>query len=229
MDDNLLAYIKNRLVAGLTREAIESELSNIGWVQEKINHAFQQVSQQNTLLTSQTPILSQSIVPQSSVEYAGFWIRTAAAVIDATILGLATNPILDLLGLNISIQNAAKFGRFFYTGPSEYPGPEFFAFYMGLIFSAIVAGVAYTVLSSFFYFLPLTYFTGQTLGKKVVRIKVLSTDLNKASFGEVLTRETLGRLISSLVLELGFLWVAFDEKKQGWHDKIAGTVVVKNR
>lgn len=229
MDDNLLAYIKNRLVAGLTREVIESELSNIGWVQEKINHAFQQVSQQNTLLTSQTPIPSQPIVPQSSVEYAGFWIRTAAAVIDATILGLATNPILDLLGLNISIQNAAKFGRFFYTGPSEYPGPEFFAFYMGLIFSAIVAGVAYTVLSSFFYFLPLTYFTGQTLGKKVVRIKVLSTDLNKASFGEVLTRETLGRLISSLVLELGFLWVAFDEKKQGWHDKIAGTVVVKNR
>ena len=98
-----------------------------------------------------------------------------------------------------------------------------------MLFSGIVASGAYTVLSSFFYFLPLTYFTRQTLGKKVVRIKVLSTDLNKASFGEVLTRETLGRLISSLVLELGFLWVAFDEKKQGWHDKIAGTVVVKNR
>ena len=147
MDDKLLAYIKNRIVAGLTREVIESELSSIGWVQEKINHAFQQVSQQNTLLTSQTPIPSQPIVPQSSVEYAGFWIRTTTAVIDATILGLATNPILYWLGLNISIPNAAHFGRFFYTGRSDYRGPDFFEFYMWLIFLSIVAGVVATALN----------------------------------------------------------------------------------
>jgi uncharacterized RDD family membrane protein YckC len=39
----------------------------------------------------------------------------------------------------------------------------------------------------------------------------------------------VGYIISTIPLCLGFLWVGFDSKKQGWHDKIAGTVVVRNR
>jgi uncharacterized RDD family membrane protein YckC len=39
----------------------------------------------------------------------------------------------------------------------------------------------------------------------------------------------VGYLVSSLFLYLGFIWIAFDGKKQGWHDKIAGTIVVQVR
>jgi uncharacterized RDD family membrane protein YckC len=39
----------------------------------------------------------------------------------------------------------------------------------------------------------------------------------------------VGYIISAVVLYLGFVWIAFDAKKQGWHDKIAGTVVIRVR
>jgi uncharacterized RDD family membrane protein YckC len=39
----------------------------------------------------------------------------------------------------------------------------------------------------------------------------------------------LGYYVSIFALGLGFLWVAWDDKKQGWHDKMAGTVVILNK
>ena len=45
--------------------------------------------------------------------------------------------------------------------------------------------------------------------------------------GRAAVREILGKLISTIVLFIGFLWIAFDDKKQGWHDKLASTYVVK--
>ena len=42
-------------------------------------------------------------------------------------------------------------------------------------------------------------------------------------------RETVGKLVSALILLLGFLWILWDKDRQGWHDKIAGTLVVSER
>lgn len=64
-----------------------------------------------------------------------------------------------------------------------------------------------------------------TVGKMAVGIKVTTTDGNRLSIGNALGRY-FAKLISALFCLLGFIWVAFDEKSQGWHDKIAGTYVV---
>ena len=67
---------------------------------------------------------------------------------------------------------------------------------------------------------------GQTVGKMLVGIKVVSTDGSPITIGKAVLRY-IGYIVSSLIVCLGFLWVIWDADKQGWHDKIAGTYVVK--
>jgi uncharacterized RDD family membrane protein YckC len=55
---------------------------------------------------------------------------------------------------------------------------------------------------------------------------VISADGSPVSWGKAFVRY-LGYIVSGLVLALGFIWVAFDPKRQGWHDKIASTYVVR--
>ena len=68
---------------------------------------------------------------------------------------------------------------------------------------------------------------GQTPGKMVFRIKVVDAQGNQPTLKVAALREVLGKLISTVVLCVGFLWIAFDDSKQGWHDKIANTYVIK--
>lgn len=68
-----------------------------------------------------------------------------------------------------------------------------------------------------------------TLGKMLFHLKVVNTRYQKVSIGKVIIRETIGKIISGLVLNLGYLWILVDDKKQGWHDKIAGTYVVGSK
>jgi uncharacterized RDD family membrane protein YckC len=67
--------------------------------------------------------------------------------------------------------------------------------------------------------------TGQTLGKQILGIKVVGTDGNPVSSGKALLRY-VGYVVSGIALSIGFLWMEFDRKRQGWHDKLAGTYVV---
>jgi len=61
----------------------------------------------------------------------------------------------------------------------------------------------------------------------IVSAKIVDAKtLGAPSTGQLIVRY-VGYFISSLFLCLGFLWIAFDARKQGWHDKIAGTVVIK--
>ena len=82
-----------------------------------------------------------------------------------------------------------------------------------------------SVLVSASYFVVFWAATGQTLGKMALGIKVVSTDGSPVSWGKALLRY-VGYIISGIPLFLGFIWVAFDAKRQGWHDKIASTYVV---
>ena len=66
-----------------------------------------------------------------------------------------------------------------------------------------------------------------TPGKMVISAKIVDAKtLGKPSTGQLIVRY-IGYFISAFVFGLGFLWVAFDKRKQGWHDKIAGTLVIK--
>jgi uncharacterized RDD family membrane protein YckC len=82
------------------------------------------------------------------------------------------------------------------------------------------------------FLIALAYFTGMwtwkgtTIGGIVLGLKVVRTDGQPVTFAVALVR-ALAAAFSIVVLFLGFLWIAWDSEKQGWHDKIAGTVVLK--
>lgn len=85
---------------------------------------------------------------------------------------------------------------------------------------SLLLGLAY-----FLYFWS-SYGGGQTLGMKLLGIKVVKTDGSQLSITTALIRY-VGLLVSFFVLFIGVIWVAFDPQKQGWHDKIASTYVVR--
>jgi uncharacterized RDD family membrane protein YckC len=66
--------------------------------------------------------------------------------------------------------------------------------------------------------------SGQTPGKRVLGVRVMRKDGTRLKLGNALRRQ-VGYWISA-IFYLGFIWILFDNKRQGFHDKIAGTVVV---
>lgn len=83
----------------------------------------------------------------------------------------------------------------------------------------LIIGVAYAV-----YFWTST---GQTPGKSVMKLKVVHADGgNLLTPGQAVVRY-IGYIISGIAIFLGFLWVIWDPKHEGWHDKIATTKVIK--
>ncbi len=69
--------------------------------------------------------------------------------------------------------------------------------------------------------------TGQTLGKKVMNIKVVTEDGKTPDMVKFFLREVIGKALSSIILGIGYLMILWDSKRQGLHDKIAKTYVVK--
>jgi uncharacterized RDD family membrane protein YckC len=66
---------------------------------------------------------------------------------------------------------------------------------------------------------------GQTPGKRVMGIMIVKEDGSKFTVSDAIMRY-VGYIISGVALMIGFIWILFDSKKQGWHDKIAKTLVV---
>jgi uncharacterized RDD family membrane protein YckC len=124
------------------------------------------------------------------------------------------------------------------SGPRANFGQRFGAYLIDLILLAVVQGIvwgltnqdvasAIGLLAGLAYF---TYFeggpTGQTIGKRVVGIRVYDfRQGGPIGYGRALLRY-IGRILSALPCLLGYLWMLWDGEKQTWHDKIAGTVVV---
>lgn len=131
-------------------------------------------------------------------EYAGFWIRVGATIIDSIIVAVALIPIMMIIAPNVS---------------NNFSGWTW-ADWLGQILSAI------------FYIFCWIKFAG-TPGKRLLRLKVLDEQTgNHVTVGQGIIRY-IGYIPATLVLFIGLIWVAFDPKKQGWHDKMAKTVVVK--
>jgi uncharacterized RDD family membrane protein YckC len=85
----------------------------------------------------------------------------------------------------------------------------------------IICGVILSVI----YYVGSWSKSGQTLGNTLLGIKVVSKDGSGLSWGKAFLRY-FGYIVSGILWSIGFLWVAFDRKRQGWHDKIAGTYVI---
>jgi uncharacterized RDD family membrane protein YckC len=144
-------------------------------------------------------------MPITDVEYAGFWVRVGAALLDTLLILLVSVPLL------VSIYGWAYFDA---TQTGAIAGVADF----------LISWVAPAVAVVTFWL-----YKQATPGKMLVSVKVVDAKTgNTLSVGQSIGRY-LGYFVSTIPLGLGLLWVAFDPKKQGWHDKLAGTVVVRSR
>ncbi len=146
--------------------------------------------------------------------YGGFWLRAVAFLIDIIILKFTSIVLLfiGIVALNSGFQSY------------EYDLSVNTFANITCKFVAI-----YYIMTVFLYAVYFTYFhgtTGQTIGKKIFGLKVLQSTGEPMTLGIAFLR-WVGYIISGLILYLGYIWIAFDRKKQGWHDKIAGTCVIK--
>lgn len=133
----------------------------------------------------------------SSQKYAGFWLRLLAYLIDYVILIVASKII---------------FGDRIVTTTSNSVSAQF-------------DGVFFLI--PLLYFILFWKFFSATPGKMLLKMKIISEkNPDKLSWKDVILRY-IGYFISGIVILLGFIWIGFDKKKQGWHDKIAKTFVVK--
>lgn len=137
--------------------------------------------------------------------YAGFFVRLAAYLIDWVIVGAA------LLMIRIPVWIASLSGADFVL--------KDFIFRYSLYDIALYA-------LKVTYFVLLTYYTGATLGKKLLHIRVISTEDRKPTFFEILFRESVGKFLSGLVLEVGYLMIGLEKNKSGLHDILSDTYVV---
>jgi uncharacterized RDD family membrane protein YckC len=80
-----------------------------------------------------------------------------------------------------------------------------------------------------YFILTLTLFRrGLTHGKLLLGLQVVDQRAGGVpGFGKMFLREIVGRILSGLFLGLGYFWAVFDKNAQSWHDKLAGTVVIK--
>lgn len=108
----------------------------------------------------------------------------------------------------------------------ERMGAAFLDVVLVSIVGSWVGGPPLGFLVALAYFSGMWAWKGTTVGGIVLGIKVVRLDGRPVSFAVALVR-ALGAAFSVVVLFLGFLWIAWDPEKQGWHDRIAGTVVVK--
>jgi uncharacterized RDD family membrane protein YckC len=88
-------------------------------------------------------------------------------------------------------------------------------------------GILVAYVFGLLYYVLLTTLQGQTLGKMVLGIQVVDPGGSIPSLGTVLLREVVGKFVSGLAFNLGYVWVAWDREKRAWHDHIAGTYVIR--
>ncbi|MBT1703098.1 RDD family protein [Chryseosolibacter indicus] len=161
----------------------------------------------------------------TTTNYAGFGQRFVALIIDGIIIGVIYGvilaPVMAAIGLGVAsgVQNAE-------TMTEE----EAAAAAMGMV-GAIVAAVGsiiliiYAIQVLYYAFMESSKFQG-SLGKMAMGIKVVDMNGERITFGKAFLR-SIGKIISGTIFYIGFLMAAFTEKKQGLHDMIASTLVLK--
>lgn len=108
----------------------------------------------------------------------------------------------------------------------ERMGAAFLDIILVSILGGLVGGPPWLFLVALAYFAGMWTWRGTTVGGVVLKLKVARLDGRPVTFAVALVR-ALAATFSVVVLFLGFFWIAWDADKQGWHDKIAGTVVVR--
>jgi uncharacterized RDD family membrane protein YckC len=143
--------------------------------------------------------------PMAGYHYAGFWVRFLALLLDAIVLGVLSAALLPFSGPQFTV-----------TGTGA-----------GTVFAVNATANALGTLVGLVYFIGFWAWRGQTVGMMPFNMQVVGVaDGKKIDVVRGLLRY-VGIIISIIPLFLGLIWAAFDSRKQGWHDKMAQTVVIR--
>ena len=143
------------------------------------------------------------MVDETQYEYAGFRLRVGAALIDTILVSFLTIPLVRMI-----YGSDDGMGALMFRGPAD------------LLISFVLPAVAV---------IAFWVARGATPGKMAISAQVVDARTGgKPGTGQAIGRY-LGYYVSTIPLGLGLIWVAFDPKKQGWHDKLAGTVVIRRK
>lgn len=160
-------------------------------------------------------------LPNENIEvrYAGFWLRVVAYIIDDIVLSLA-GFIVSLPFIGGVVFSA--------IGISEHPD-ETENIAMGImgILGSIAGLVLIIIIMGWLYYALMESSKNQaTLGKMALGLKVTDMEGNRISFGRA-TGRYFGKIISGIILYIGFILAGLTEKKQALHDMMASCLVVK--
>ena len=142
------------------------------------------------------------------MEYAGFWRRFVAYIIDTIVMYIVMIPLFMIFGAAGSLTGS--------TQPDEV-GAGFWIAYL------------LTIVLQWLYFAVMESSSRQaTLGKMALGIVVTGEDGQRISFGRA-TGRFFGKILSGLILLIGYIMAAFTERKQALHDMLASTLVLKGK
>ena len=151
------------------------------------------------------------------MNYAGFWKRFGAIIIDVLILGaiqwMVLTPILTGMGIISDVSEMANGD-----------GDPFALVTKLMSLMSVASLISWVVNLLYFSFMESSKFQA-TIGKLALGIIVTDVNGQKLDFVKALIRN-ISKIISSCILFIGYLMAAFTEKKQALHDMIAGTLVV---
>ena len=162
---------------------------------------------------------SDGAVPVGELEYVGFWLRVFAACIDTIIVVAivsvvgsfflhSTNTLDDMMSADMLSFKSAHFALAMTPTWSQLVLQEFLPAFLIVI---------------------VWRYRSATPGKMVIRARIVDANTGLTpSTGQLVIRY-LGYYLSIFPLCLGLMWVGWDSRKQGWHDKIARTVVVRSK
>jgi uncharacterized RDD family membrane protein YckC len=135
------------------------------------------------------------------LEYVGFWARVGAFVIDSLLVMVICLPLVT-----------------WYYGPDYWQTVAFIQGPADFLINWVLPAIAIVIF---------WMYRQATPGKMVISARIVDAKTGgKPTSGQLIVRY-LGYYVSTIPFFLGLIWVAFDPRKQGWHDKLAGTVVVR--
>ena len=150
-----------------------------------------------------------------ALEFAGFWRRLAAFLVDL----FALSGICSVIILIFTQYQWFGFDGLWSSG-------DVFSEPIWRALPYLIAGNLLSFLVHITYFVAFWVWRGQTPGKMLLGIKLIRPDASRITLSVALLRY-LGYIVSAAVLFIGFIWIAFDSRKQGFHDKMAETYVVR--
>jgi len=134
-------------------------------------------------------------------EYVGFWLRFGATIIDTIIILIITAPIVTAI-----------------YGTSYWESEKIIVGFWDFLITWVAPAIAVVLLWNWKQATP---------GKMAIKAIIVDEKSGDIPTIKQWIIRYLGYYLSIIPLGLGCLWVAWDSRKQGWHDKLAGTVVIR--